>query len=77
MKIKKIVSVLSISSAILMSSAVSAYDELDNMVEKIKNPDVYLIGKHNVKYVEDYKVLEGDLYITDVVAMKEIGRAHV
>lgn len=71
MKIKKIVSVLSISSAILMSSAVSAYDELDNMVEKIKNPDVYLIGKHNVKYVEDYKVLEGDLYITDVVAMKE------
>lgn len=71
MKIKKIVSVLSISSAILMSSAVSAYDELENMVEKIKDPDVYLIGKHNVKYVEDYKVLEGDLYITDVVAMKE------
>lgn len=71
MKIKKIVSVLSMSSAILMSSAVSAYDELENMVEKIENPDVYLIGKHNVKYVEDYKVLEGDLYITDVVAMKE------
>ena len=68
----KATSVFILSSASLLSNNAFAFDELEDMVEKIKNPDVYLIGKHNVKYVEDYKVVEDeDLYITDIVAMQE------